>query len=572
MRIGSTTALCALWACTLMLVAAPAPAAAETETEEWMRGLHDRSVDVRRNAANSVGNAGATGRDTTPRLLEMLASETDPGLRESVVRAVGLASKGMPGAPQALARVLREDPTAAVRKRAAEALAELAEAPESALPALGAALADADRDVRRAATAAMGAYKGSTAEAVPWLVKALADPETMGTAANALGRLGPGAAPAVPALRQLVAAQASEGWSRRQAVRSLGLIGNAAQAAAPECLHLLTGDDPETRVEAAIALLAFGRDTGTAMRALNEALSFTLGDASSGDRDTRAAVVSRAAWAAGQHVALADGDTLARLAVAAEDPDSDVRRFAAPAYDAVLAAVVAQRRFDSLDSLAAARDFLEHSSVEGVRNRSRGVAAAVAELERLQPLALRLRRHAGALAAAAAALLAVLALALRRFWRRAPQVFLSYRRSESAAWCGRLYDRLEAQFGAGRAFRDIESIEPGTRFEQRLRERVAACDAFIAVIGPGWLAAADAEGRRRIDQPGDYVRQEIELALANGKPLFPVLVDGARMPGAAELPPALAALASANAVPLTDAHFAADTARLVKAIRAAARR
>jgi hypothetical protein len=326
------------------------------------------------------------------------------------------------------------------------------------------------------------------------------------------------------------------------------------------------------RLEAAIALLSFGRETGAALQALNAALAFTLGDATRGDAETRSAVVSRAAWAAGQHAALADGETLARLAVAAEDRDRDIRRYAAQAYDTVLAALVDQRRFDTLDSLIAARDFLEHSTGEQIRNRSRSIAAAVAELERLQPLTVRVQRNAGRVAAAAVALMVLAALVFRRVWCKAPQVFLSYRRSDSVLWCGRLYDRLETMLGKGRTFRDIDSLEPGVRFEQRLRERVAACDAFVALIGPGWLDAAAVEGHRRIDQPADYVRQEIEMAIAQGKPLFPVLVDGARMPTAAELPPTLSALTAANAAPLTDTHFSADVAKLVKAMRAATRR
>jgi hypothetical protein len=547
-------------------------AANETNSDRWLRELHDRSLAVRRDGADNVGNAGVQARDTTPRLLEMLASETDPGVRDSVVRAVGLVSKGVSGAPQALARVLHEDPTTGVRRRAAEALGELAEAPDVALPALGSALTDLEIEVRQAAAEALGAYKTSAGQVVPLLMQALPDRGTAAVAVLALGRLGPAAAPAVPALRRLAAVKDTDAGTRRQAVQSLGLIGINAQAATPECLQLLKEEDPRMRLEAAIALLSFGREAGAALQALNAALAFTLGDATRGDAETRSAVVSRAAWAAGQHAALADGETLARLAVAAEDRDRDIRRYAAQAYDTVLAALVDQRRFDTLDSLVAARDFLEHSSVERIRNRSRSIAAAVAELERLQPLTVRVQRNAGRVAAAAVALMVLAALVFRRVWCKAPQVFLSYRRSDSVVWCGRLYDRLETMLGKGRTFRDIDSLEPGVRFEQRLRERVAACDAFVALIGPGWLDAAAVEGHRRIDQPADYVRQEIEMAIAQGKPLFPVLVDGARMPTAAELPPTLSALTAANAAPLTDTHFSADVAKLVKAMRAATRR
>lgn len=558
-------------ALTLAFAAGARGATGDEDTERWLRELRSPSLGERRSGALNVGNAAERARDTTPRLLEMLATETDPDLREAVVRALGLASKGMAGAPPALARVLGDDPSPQVRIRSAQALGALAEAPETAVPALAQALSDAEADVRRAAAEALGKFKGN-ADAVAALQKALDDRDIAWAAAASLGRLGPVSAPAVPALRQLAVAKEAEYAARLRALRALGQIGDAAKDATPECLQLLSGDDARLRVEAAIALLTFGRETGAALRVLNASIGFRGGSAASGDEFERLDVVSRAAWGAKEFAALTDGDTVARLAVAAEDPSRDIRRWAAPAFDTVLSALVQQRRFDALDSLAAARDFLAGSGEEGVRNRSRSVAAAVAELEAAQPLAVRLQRHAGRVAAGAAALLALAAFALRRYWRRAPKVFLGYRRGDSTAWCGRLYDRLETLLGEGCAFRDIESLEPGTRFRQQLRDRIAASDAFVAVIGPGWLAAADESGRRRIDDPEDFVRQEIETALAAGKPLFPVLVDGARMPAAAELPPPIAALASANAIPLTDAHFVADVAKLVKAIRAALRR
>ncbi len=369
-----------------LTLAGTAPAATRAEdTERLLRQLQDPSTDVRRNGAMNVGNAAGRGRDTTPRLLEMLATETDPSVREMVVRALGLASKGMAGVPQAVVKVLGDDPDPKLRERAADALAELAEAPELAMPALAKALADPEVEVRRKAAVALGKFPGQAAAVAP-LQKALEDASIAWPAAAALGELGPVAAPAVPSLRQLVAARETDDGVRVRALRALLQIGEAAKDATPECLQLLAGNDARLRVEAAAALLAFGRETGPAMRVVNASLGFTGGAATSDAEFERQDVISRAAWAADKFAALADGDTVARLAVAAEDRDRDIRRWAAPAFDTVLKVLVRQRRFDALDSMIDARDFLAGSNIEPVRNRSRSVAAAVAELEAAQPL------------------------------------------------------------------------------------------------------------------------------------------------------------------------------------------
>jgi HEAT repeat protein len=555
----------------LLGLAAAGPAATAAEdpayTARLLRLLDDPSPRVRHDGAISANNAGEQARGTTPRLLELLAREPDDDVRRTVAMALAQTSKGVAGVASALARTLREDASLPVRRAAAESLGRLGDEPAAAVPALGAALADPDADLRREAARALGAFKTGAAETVPLLETALADAKTAHAAVGALGDLGPAAAPAVPALRRLAVTPAKDMELRRKALWALGAIGEPAAMAAPDCLALLSGAEPELRLEAAIALLKWRLDTTPAVRVLNQSLAFTAGDASTADAYLRVHVVGRAAWAAGEHADVADGDTLARLAVAALDRDRDIRGAAADSFQKVRAALVEKRRFDALDSMVSARDFLGSSNDEALRQRGLEVGDAVAELERLQPPTVWLRRHAGRLAAATVAVLAVLGALVWRLRRSEPLVFLSYRRGDSAAWCGRLHDALEVQLGAGSSFRDVDSLEAGSRFDVALRERIAVCNAFVAVIGPRWLAVADAEGRRRIEQPDDMVRREIELALAAGKPLFPVLVDGARMPAVAELPSSIAALASAQATTLTDAHFRAEVAQLVKAFR-----
>jgi len=145
-------------------------------------------------------------------------------------------------------------------------------------------------------------------------------------------------------------------------------------------------------------------------------------------------------------------------------------------------------------------------------------------------------------------------------------IFISYRRDDQPGFAGRLADALEAAFGADQVFRDIEDIHPGEDFVAAIEQQLHTVDVMLVMIGPGWLAASR-NGVRRLDEPDDFVRLEIAAALASGKPVIPVLVDGASMPGAADLPPALAGLARCQAVALSDAGWRSDVAQLVASLR-----
>ena len=146
------------------------------------------------------------------------------------------------------------------------------------------------------------------------------------------------------------------------------------------------------------------------------------------------------------------------------------------------------------------------------------------------------------------------------------KVFISYRREDSAAYAGRLYDRLAAHFGAGQVFMDIDQIEPGEDFVEVIKEKVGLCSAAIVLIGKSWLSAADAQGNRRLDDPEDFVRQEITTALGRKIRVFPVLVGGSVMPKIAQLPEALGALSRRNAIEITDLRFHHDVDRLIEAL------
>jgi hypothetical protein len=145
------------------------------------------------------------------------------------------------------------------------------------------------------------------------------------------------------------------------------------------------------------------------------------------------------------------------------------------------------------------------------------------------------------------------------------RIFISYRRQETAWPAGRLYDVLVEHFPAEQVFKDVDSIEPGEDFVERITAAVSSCDVLLALIGPDWLTITDEEGLRRLDDPGDYVRVEIETALKREIRVIPILVDSARMPDANQLPPTLAPLARRNAVEINPLSF--DTVRLMTAVQ-----
>jgi hypothetical protein len=145
-------------------------------------------------------------------------------------------------------------------------------------------------------------------------------------------------------------------------------------------------------------------------------------------------------------------------------------------------------------------------------------------------------------------------------------IFVSYRRQDSDDLAGRLYDRLVDRFGEGQVFMDVDTIEPGLDFAEEVTRAVAACQVLAAVIGPAWLTAGDGRGCRRLDDPDDFVRLEIETALDRGVRVIPVLVRGAVMPARDDLPESLAGLARRNALFVRHESFRSDAGRLVAVI------
>jgi hypothetical protein len=147
-----------------------------------------------------------------------------------------------------------------------------------------------------------------------------------------------------------------------------------------------------------------------------------------------------------------------------------------------------------------------------------------------------------------------------------PKIAISYRRADSEAMTGRIFDRLSSYYGKEVIFRDIDSIPPGIDFRVHINEMLRKTNVLLAVIGPGWLGASGG-GLERIQQETDAVRVEIETALRRRTPLIPVLIGSTTMPGPDQLPPSLKDFAFRNAVRVdTGQDFDYHMDRLIRSI------
>jgi TIR domain/YARHG domain len=148
----------------------------------------------------------------------------------------------------------------------------------------------------------------------------------------------------------------------------------------------------------------------------------------------------------------------------------------------------------------------------------------------------------------------------------AGDIFISYRRDDSAGTTGRIYDRLVRAFPREKVFMDVDAAMHGLDFVRVLNHKLAACDVVAVVIGPRWLDAADSSGQRRLDNPHDFIRIEVGAALKRGIPVIPVLVDDAELPDEMALPPDLKGLSRRHAVEIRNTRFNSDAELLVEAM------
>jgi TIR domain-containing protein len=147
------------------------------------------------------------------------------------------------------------------------------------------------------------------------------------------------------------------------------------------------------------------------------------------------------------------------------------------------------------------------------------------------------------------------------------KIFISYRREDSSYIANMIYEKLEQHFGVDSVFFDIDSIPLGTDFRKRISDSVGKCNVLLAIIGDSWINSVDNQGNKRLTNPADFVRIEIESALKRDIPVIPVLVGKARMPSTTGLPAGLQDFAFRNAAEVRAGRdLQQHLARLVKDI------
>lgn len=153
----------------------------------------------------------------------------------------------------------------------------------------------------------------------------------------------------------------------------------------------------------------------------------------------------------------------------------------------------------------------------------------------------------------------------KKFPRKPIKIFLSYRRQDSSAEAGRLYDHLEEVFGKINVVKDVMSFQPGEDFVKAIDQSLQESSVLLALIGNEWVNAIGSSGSRRIDEPNDYVRREIESALKSNMRVIPILLGDTQMPDAKALPATIAKLAYINAARLRpDPDFKHDCQILIR--------
>lgn len=143
-------------------------------------------------------------------------------------------------------------------------------------------------------------------------------------------------------------------------------------------------------------------------------------------------------------------------------------------------------------------------------------------------------------------------------------IFISYRVNDTSGETGRLVDSLKQYFFEEQIFVDIDKIEPGVDFTEAIAKSLKACDVMLAIIGPNWQGINSAGNTSRINDPNDWVRLEISTALKRNIRVVPVLVDGAELPAASQLPDDLQPLIRRQAYEISNKRWKYDTEQLMR--------
>jgi TIR domain len=151
----------------------------------------------------------------------------------------------------------------------------------------------------------------------------------------------------------------------------------------------------------------------------------------------------------------------------------------------------------------------------------------------------------------------------------AGKIFINYRRDDSAPHALNVAQYLENIFGRRNIFIDIDRLRAGQKFGAVLEDKLGQCKVMLAIIGPSWVDAREPEtGGRRLDNPKDWVRLEIERSVARNIPVIPVLVAGATLPSRSDLPPTLQTLVDHQSAIVTANSFRHEMAGLARDVAA----
>ncbi len=141
-------------------------------------------------------------------------------------------------------------------------------------------------------------------------------------------------------------------------------------------------------------------------------------------------------------------------------------------------------------------------------------------------------------------------------------IFINYRREDSEGYAITLQDRLAKHFGDKQLFMDVDDIEPGLDFMQAIEKSLSSCQVVLVLIGERWLDVMDKQGNRRLENPNDPLRIEIETALKSDARVIPILLHGTPMPASDKLPESLAPLTRRHAIEISSSRRDYDLERL----------
>jgi hypothetical protein len=142
-------------------------------------------------------------------------------------------------------------------------------------------------------------------------------------------------------------------------------------------------------------------------------------------------------------------------------------------------------------------------------------------------------------------------------------IFICYRRSDTSADAGRLYEALRRRYRRGHVFMDVDSLSPGEDWADAIEDTIGRCDVLLAVIGPNWIRASDQGTKLRLRRDPDRVWLEIETAFRKTKRVIPVLVRSASMPSPDKLPDTLRPLLRRHPIRIDHVTFESDLTHLL---------